>query len=147
MKKPPIKRRIHSSEHCRIKRTRTPSTKINSEIPNSTDTSMHEVPSTEFNEIAQLQNEYERLNNLHAEQADEILHQLENDVEHLLEKIRNRQQKEKTFADRLFEKYTVQYILSLDNSDINQRIEQLEKESQLLRLIKQVNFNLILLVD
>lgn len=96
-----------------------------------------------------LQNEYERLNtqmiNLRNEQSindktQEILHQLESDVENLLQQIRNMQSKKiQTFTDRLFEKYTVEYVLSLNENDINQRIEQLEKENQLLLLIKQVS--------
>ena len=38
---------------------------------------------------------------------NEILNKLQNDVENLLKQIKNMQQKKKTFADELFEKYTI----------------------------------------
>ncbi len=92
------------------------------------------------NEILHLQNEYERLNNemIHFHNDDNTLTKLQNDVENLLKQIKNMQQPKKTFADELFEKYTFDYILSLNENDVVQRLEQLEKENQLLLLIRQV---------
>ena len=99
------------------------------------------------NEIIHLQNEYECFNTqmqkLHHEQpsnnqTNEILNKLKTNVENLLEQIRSMQATKKTFLDQLFDKYTVEYILSLNENDVDQRIEQLERESQLLLLIKQV---------
>jgi uncharacterized protein with von Willebrand factor type A (vWA) domain len=73
--------------------------------------------------------------------TNEMLNKLENDVENLLKQIKNLRQEKKTFTDKLFEKYTVEYILSLNENDIQQRFEQLEQENQLLLLIKQVRDN------
>jgi hypothetical protein len=120
------------------------------EVQSLISTPIQSIQKTTNNEIIHLQNEYERLNtqmiNLYNEQnekfvndnTNEILNKLENDVENLLKKIKNMQQKKKTFADELFEKYTIEYILSLNENDLQQRFEQLEKENQLLLLIKQV---------
>lgn len=101
---------------------------------------------TTNHEIKHLQNEYERLNTqmitYHQDSTNESLNKLQNDVENLLKQIKNLQEKNceknKTFADELFEKYTIEYILSLNENDVKQRLEQLEKENQLLLLIKQV---------
>jgi len=121
------------------------------EVQSLISTPIQSIEQLNHNEIRHLQNEYERLNtqmiNLHNKQIEkfidnnknEILNKLENDVENLLKQIRHMQQKqEKTFADELFEKYTIEYILSLNENDVQQRLEQLEKENQLLLLIKQV---------
>ncbi|CAF3932756.1 unnamed protein product [Adineta steineri] len=100
-------------------------------------------------ELLRLQADYERLNtqtkNLCHEQnnesydpnTNEVLNKLHDDVTNLLQQIKNLQQEKKTFVDELFEKYTIEYILSLNDDDINQRLEQLEKENQLLLLIRQ----------
>jgi len=112
------------------------------------------IDKTTNNEIKYLQNEYEHLNiqmiNYHSElnsnKTNEILNKLQYDVENLLKQIKNLQEKislKKTFADELFEKYTIEYILSLNENDVKQRLEQLEKENQLLLLIKQVKKRII----
>lgn len=163
IKKTSTKRRVDSSIEMKHSRIKSSSVKQKTNVDcddneiirlkNTNDLLMHEVQSListssesieKTNEIVHLQNEYERLNtqmlNLTDEQTDEILHKLEIDVENLLHQIQKLKQKKKTFADRLFEKYTIEYILTLNENDINQRIEQLEKENQLLLLIKQVSF-------
>jgi len=120
------------------------------EVQSLISTPIESIEKINNNEIIHLQNEYERLNtqmiNLCDEQneklidnnTNEILNKLQNDVENLLKQIKNMQQKKKTFADELFEKYTIEYILSLNENDLQQRFEELEKENQLLLLIKQV---------
>lgn len=124
------------------------------EVQSLISTPIQSIEKINNNEIIHLQNEYERLNtqmiNLCDEQneklidnnTNEILNKLQNDVENLLKQIKNMQQKKKTFADELFEKYTIEYILSLNENDLQQRFEELEKENQLLLLIKQVNLNI-----
>jgi hypothetical protein len=112
--------------------------------------STHSIEKTTNNQILNLQNEYGRLTNemIHFrhehigtsfdDHTNTILNKLQNDVENLLKQIQNMQQQKKTFADELFDKYTIEYILSLNENDVQQRLEQLEKENQLLLLIKQV---------
>ncbi len=119
------------------------------EVQSLISTSTQSIEKSNHNDISHLQNEYERLNtqmiNLRNESIEKSfdtnpndrLNRLHNDVENLLKQIKNLQPI-KTFADELFEKYTIEYILSLNEHDIQQRLEQLEKENQLLLLIKQV---------
>jgi len=121
------------------------------EVQSLISTPTQSIQNINHHDIIHLQNEYEHLNtqmiNIRNEQIEDnrnaILNKLKNDVENLLQQIKNLQEKnskqpKKTFADELFEKYTIEYILSLNENDIQQRFEQLEKENQLLLLIKQV---------
>ncbi|CAF1250556.1 unnamed protein product [Adineta ricciae] len=93
------------------------------------------------NEILHLKAEYERLSTqlsqLRDTQQAELLNKLYSDVSKLFQQIKDMRQETKTFDDELFEKYTIEYILSLTEQDVKQRCEQLEKENQLLLLIKQ----------
>lgn len=100
-------------------------------------------------ELTTLENEYDKacqqLTDLnHNKSNDEFLIQLEHNVENLLKQIRNLQPTKKTFNEQLFDKYTIDYILSLTNEHIQQRLIELEKETHLLLLIKQVNSRLTL---
>jgi len=88
-------------------------------------------------ELTTLENEYDKacqqLTDFnHDKSNDEFLIQLEHNVENL-------QPTKKTFNEQLFDKYTIDYILSLTNEHIQQRLIELEKETHLLLLIKQVN--------
>ena len=134
-----IKRARHSSNDSRSKQQqrRRSSTK---------------KTTTDDSEIDHLQNQYEQMNdqliNLDQEEVmddrTELVNRLENNVEHLLEQIRQFQSKsKKPFVDQLFEKYTLPYVLSLTENDLDQKLEELEKESHLLRLIKQVRISII----
>ena len=154
--RPSIKRAIHSSNKSCSKQRRS-SSNNSSQIERTNsyckEPSIHETSEQSImknpnrdSEIFQLENQYEQFNSqiVHINQEefvdDHLLHQLETNVENLLQQIRKIHSKKCTFLDQLFAKYTIPYILSLTENDLNQRLEQLEKESHLLRLIKQVRF-------
>lgn len=143
-----IKRAIHSSNDSRNKQRRRSSSNNSSQIEIKQRTtsccqepSIHETSTNGDCEISQLENQYEQIHRqiVDVNQADDHrLHQLESNVENLLEQIRQLQSKKQTFVEQLFSKYTIPYILSLTKNDLNEKLEQLEKERHLLRLIKQV---------
>jgi exonuclease VII large subunit len=141
---PTVSSKIKSNINCgddELIRLKNANDLLIREVQSLISTSTQSIEKANHNDISHLQNEYERLNtqmiNLRNQSIDANLNRLHNDVENLLKQIKNLQPI-KTFADELFEKYTIEYILSLNEHDVQQRLEQLEKENQLLLLIKQV---------